>query len=84
MCKFNVVGFVGACIGEAGGFNSEVGSALLGLIVTSNRVVFAILSRVNGRVHKSNVGSLYLRKIMVFLYMTSHFVVKGDFASRFT
>jgi hypothetical protein len=47
--------------------------ALLGLIVTSAGVVFAILSRVSGWVHKSVVGFLFPREIMVFLYMTSHF-----------
>jgi hypothetical protein len=35
--------------------------ALLGLIVSSNGVVFAILLGVSGRVHKSLVGSLYPR-----------------------
>jgi hypothetical protein len=50
-----------------------LGAALLGLIITSTRVVFAIVSRVSGRVHKSVVGSFYPRKIMVFLYVTSHF-----------
>jgi hypothetical protein len=47
---------------------------LLGLIETSTGVVFAISSRVSGRVHKSVVGSLYPRKIMLSLWMTSHFL----------
>jgi hypothetical protein len=36
-------------------------------------VVFDILLGVSGRVHKSVVGSIYPRKIMVSLYTTSHF-----------
>ncbi len=47
---------------------------LLGLIVTSTGVVFTILSRVSGRVRKAVVGSFYPRKIMVFLYTSSHFL----------
>ncbi len=41
--------------------------ALLGLIVTSTGVVFAIMLGVSGRIHKSVVGSLYPRKIMLSL-----------------
>ena len=38
-------------------------------------MVVAISLRVSGRVHKSIVGSLYPHTIMVFLYMTSHFLL---------
>ncbi len=47
----------------------------MGLTVTSTGVVFAILLRVSGRIHKFVVGSLYQRKIMVSLYMTSNFLL---------
>ncbi len=45
----------------------------MGLIKTYTWVVFAILSGVSGRVHKSVVGSLYPSKIMLSLWRTSHF-----------
>ncbi len=116
VCKFNVVGFVSLCLGEAISFNNGVARgttftgpgyggvvliarpsdithgdgcsrtiawyigalvcstwwlsimcALLGLNKTFTGVVFAISSGVIGRVHKSVVGSLYPREIMLSL-----------------
>jgi hypothetical protein len=36
MCKFNIVGFVGACIGEAGGFNNRVARCTVGAYCNFN------------------------------------------------
>ncbi len=66
--------FVGTCVGEAGSFNNGVARCAVGAYCNFYcGVVFVILLRVSGRVYKSVVGSLYPRKIMLFLYTNSHF-----------